>query len=479
MNTATAHPTEADIQAYIQVSAFTHARRAWVTFVNANGGWDHLDSAIERLTFMLIDPEDMVTLDPERTWPTPTAEQVAKALRVEPTPKNLADTGLAVDMFGERPKNPAPFPLTAEWAPVWIYWLGHIVRHASRFLSGWTQPEPLADFVPGSLDRDLWDTPEAARYTRALMDVYRRVREHGAESLLNAPEPEPVVEEDQQQEFDWPVDEPATVSVVNQPTPEPLVEGQVLARHHAIHLLKAGHSLTLSAQVVRTMTAVGDWPEGLGLRSWAKRGLGRPGGITGMRYDFAALREEQEGWSQARPDIPAVRADGSASKYLDAAKARLMVHPLMAERHRAGTARKLRLVEGTNQYLCAVHLYADDDDQVVVGLPSCTGWCHEGWKPVADLMEALRPANIVEVLITLDADSATNRNVNEAGRRLARHCRMEGKKARHVRLDQVSGGGKEKNKDGLDDLVGRIYRRDEFIDFEATVEAKDRTEATG
>lgn len=230
------------------------------------------------------------------------------------------------------------------------------------------------------------------------------------------------------------------------------------APHHAKMLLGLGHDLRISSQVARTITWSTEYPDKI--RGWAENGLGHGKGadITAILYYFAPLREGGAWWAQVRPDRKPRLKDGSeGGKYLDSTVGRLMVHPLMAERHRAGTATRLLLVEGTNQHLTAVHLYATDEKTLVVGLPSCWGWSVDG-KPVADLMEALRPGNVADVLIVLDADAASNRQVNEAGRRLGAVCRTAGKKVRFARLDAITGKGKDGSKDGLDDYVGAAYR---------------------
>lgn len=150
--------------------------------------------------------------------------------------------------------------------------------------------------------------------------------------------------------------------------------------------------------------------------------------------------------SQLRPDYPLASRDGRPVKYLFPAGTVpvLNVHPAMAARV-ADVSAPLLIVEGTKQYLAAVS-HLDGASIAAVGISGCRGWLYDG-APIPDLAGV--PWEGRAVIIALDADARTNRDVWDGADGLAEMAIAYG--AADVRHLKVPGTGKA----GLDDVLAR------------------------
>lgn len=158
---------------------------------------------------------------------------------------------------------------------------------------------------------------------------------------------------------------------------------------------------------------------------------------------------------QLRPDVPH-RIDpesGKPHKYIfrpDEPPV-LSVHPRMKDRFDDDTGSEMTavIVEGTKQYLVAV-AYAPDNF-IIAGIQGCWGWTAKDAGPLGDV-DAL--VNGRDVVIVFDADFKSNRQVWDAGEKLAEHATSVG--AKSVKFASVPGSGST----GLDDyLKGRAPDR--------------------
>lgn len=167
--------------------------------------------------------------------------------------------------------------------------------------------------------------------------------------------------------------------------------------------------------------------------------MGR-GQVPGML--FVHQRPDGTRVPQYRPD-DVVRTNPEA-KYLQApgTGAIVSLHPRM--RGRIGTSGQLVVVEGTKQALAAVSHAASD--VLVVGLQGCANYSEDG-VPLGELDDLL--SGIGDVVIAYDADVKTNRNVYDAGSRLAAHVHTVTPGAT-VRFVALPAGAKA----GLDDYLG-------------------------
>lgn len=148
---------------------------------------------------------------------------------------------------------------------------------------------------------------------------------------------------------------------------------------------------------------------------------------------------------QLRPDTPVVKDDGSVAKYVFRKGAASIVH--QAHRDVYGTAESVLLTEGTCQTIAAASVAPNGWD--VYGIAGCQSWMKAGI-PSADLAVVSGR----DVLIALDADAATNRDVYDAGVRLRDECLVQG--ATSVKFLRTTGGAKS----GLDDvLAGQLPER--------------------
>ncbi len=142
---------------------------------------------------------------------------------------------------------------------------------------------------------------------------------------------------------------------------------------------------------------------------------------------------------QYRPDKPS----GDAKYLFRPGPTALNVVPAMRER--MSTARTLLIVEGTKQTLAAV---AHAGPEILVaGIAGCWGWSRDG---VAS-PELVELATGRDVVVALDADVRTNRNVHTAGSRLAECLEVT------AGVDKVRFIGlPASNKVGLDDFLGSV-----------------------
>jgi putative DNA primase/helicase len=151
---------------------------------------------------------------------------------------------------------------------------------------------------------------------------------------------------------------------------------------------------------------------------------------------------------QLRPDRPPLGDDGRPRKYVFRKGARSMVHAARV----LDDPDVVLVTEGTCQTLCAA--LAAPDGVSVLGIAGCQSWQKHG-VPTGDLAAVEgRP-----VLVVLDTDAATNRDVYDAGVKLRAALLAEG--ASSVRFIRVPGGAKA----GLDDvLAGREpAKRTEYL----------------
>lgn len=171
----------------------------------------------------------------------------------------------------------------------------------------------------------------------------------------------------------------------------------------------------------------------------------------GLEFDWHSL--DGRVTTQFRPDDP---DDGPKYQWPKGTVLPIGVPAGMAARV-ADRDRPLLFVEGTKQHLAAAtYALGDPQGEAVVGLASCYGFLHDG-APTPDLLAL--PIAGRRVLICMDADVATNRDVHDAAERLAQFCDVEGGAA-SIEFVLLPG-----TKDGMDDILGRAadpaatYRR--------------------
>jgi putative DNA primase/helicase len=165
------------------------------------------------------------------------------------------------------------------------------------------------------------------------------------------------------------------------------------------------------------------------------------GYLPGLLFTYRSPDGHEE--LQLRPDIPVTRRGENGkvttAKYVFAKGALSVLHTARV----LGGERNVLIVEGTCQALAAaVHA---PPGWAVYGIAGCQSWMRAG-VPMPDL-------GIVDgrrVVVILDADGSTNRNVYDAGERLGRALRMNG--AEEVRFARLAAGGKA----GLDDVLGGV-----------------------
>lgn len=144
---------------------------------------------------------------------------------------------------------------------------------------------------------------------------------------------------------------------------------------------------------------------------------------------------------QLRPDDPTVDAKtGRARKYMFRPG---MTPPVLWQVRPGAAGSAMLIVEGTKQCLAAAS--HAPEGMAVYGIAGCRMWQSNG-TPIPDLAVA----EDREVVVILDADASSNRDVYEAGSGLASALAMEG--AAKVTFARLPGGDKA----GLDDvLAGR------------------------
>lgn len=146
---------------------------------------------------------------------------------------------------------------------------------------------------------------------------------------------------------------------------------------------------------------------------------------------------------QYRPDEPVLNDSGDPVKYVFPSGTSMVLTMLRDEPSKAGDA-PLLIQEGTMQSLAA-SIYAPDD-WMVAGMSGCWSW-RKGETQVA--IPDLMVAEGRDVVVSLDADAGTNRNVYDAGMSLRDALLAEG--ASSVKFLRLAGHGA---KAGLDDVLG-------------------------
>lgn len=170
-------------------------------------------------------------------------------------------------------------------------------------------------------------------------------------------------------------------------------------------------------------------------------------GVLGLRWrgDVDAARVPQ-----LRPDDDApIHLDSDVEcKYLfgKGQPPVLDVHPQVADR--LDSDAPLMIVEGTKQHLAAVSNLGSLN-HCVLGMSGCWGWS-SGGEPIDDL-DGVRWEGR-NVVLVLDADLASNRDVYEAAKALTEELRLRG--AASVAYARIPAHGDAHR--GLDDLLGRV-----------------------
>ncbi|MGI8938881.1 MAG: phage/plasmid primase, P4 family [Iamia sp.] len=212
------------------------------------------------------------------------------------------------------------------------------------------------------------------------------------------------------------------------------MSGPLLLPHH-VELLAAS---AIPAEVAvaagaRSVTDLDQLPECL---RWARS-------VPGMVF----LHHPTEGdpVPQYRPDSPVDDDQGKTRKYLFPTGCAAPINVVPAMRDRLGSHRRVLIVEGTKQTLCAVaHAPAD---VLVVGVAGCWGWSRDRLpSPELDLLGI----EGTEVVVAFDADVATNPKVHDAAARLAGHLEIIG--ADKVGFLTLPAGDKA----GLDDYLATV-----------------------
>jgi putative DNA primase/helicase len=229
---------------------------------------------------------------------------------------------------------------------------------------------------------------------------------------------------------------------VTQETPPGYTSGQVeiLARR-AIDLD------TAQAAGVRSVLTEADLPEGSPEYWTTHQDTDGRAYLPGLLFAWRSPGTDDVEW-QLRPDRPPLGDDGRPKKYVFRKGAASRVHAARP----IEDPELVLITEGTCQTLAAAR-YAPDK-VAVYGIAGCQSWVTHG-VPVADLA-------VVEghtVLVALDADGATNREVYDAGIKLREALLVEG--ATSVRFVRVPGGAKA----GLDDVLGGqpVGRRSKYL----------------
>lgn len=175
----------------------------------------------------------------------------------------------------------------------------------------------------------------------------------------------------------------------------------------------------------------------------------RPDGLSdGLRWDgpgIVFMHHPLDGAPvpQYRPDTPSTDTEGRTRKYLfPKGPVPLNIVPVMVER--IPTASTVLLTEGTKQTLCAV-AHAPSN-VLVVGMSGVYGYSRDG-SPNPELGRLVDGRDVV---VTLDADSATNPQVHQAGSRLADALEVLG--ASSVRFLKLPAS----EKTGLDDFLATV-----------------------
>jgi putative DNA primase/helicase len=163
---------------------------------------------------------------------------------------------------------------------------------------------------------------------------------------------------------------------------------------------------------------------------------------------------------QLRPDTPVTFDNGDTGKYL-LPKGQPGILPILIDN--AGDPRPtVLIVEGTKQSFAAASY--TPDDVAVVGMFGCRGWYLDGAPNPSLSLVAGRA-----VVICLDADASSNRDVYDAGIDLGKACELDG--ATSVRYIVLPGEGKS----GLDDILGA--RADRPVYLEALIAAAEKKPA--
>lgn len=161
--------------------------------------------------------------------------------------------------------------------------------------------------------------------------------------------------------------------------------------------------------------------------------------VPGLLFPWTNPADGEVVW-QLRPDVPVTREDGSAVKYVFPEGRYQNLGKVRAAR--SETPRVSLIVEGTMQSLAAAR-YAPDDVEVYA-IPGCWGWSEQ--QVPTGALASLRG----DVRVCLDADAATNRDVYDAGARLA--DAVEGMTGETPLFLRIASGGNQ----GLDDMLAVV-----------------------
>lgn len=220
--------------------------------------------------------------------------------------------------------------------------------------------------------------------------------------------------------------------------------GEPLTEEHQSYLVEQGIdadylSLPHVTASLRSITDFGQLPEAF---RWAVDRDAPSGIVFGWGLDNTV--------PQFRPDFPRLDVDGSpmAPKYVFAKGSSASVVLRSAPETIDMVGIPLLLVEGTKQSLSAGSALRDQDI-AVAGMPGCHGY--KSNKVVSTELVQLAKGK-TEVIVALDGDARTNRNVYDAGVALKKTLTRRNRTVQFVQLPEVG----EDEHNGLDDYLATI-----------------------
>ncbi|SLH96837.1 phage/plasmid primase, P4 family, C-terminal domain [Mycobacteroides abscessus subsp. abscessus] len=225
---------------------------------------------------------------------------------------------------------------------------------------------------------------------------------------------------------------------------EDALPGEPLTEEHLSYLKDQGIdpeylALPHVASSLRSITDFDQLPEGF---RWVVDRDAPSGIVFGWGLDGAT--------PQLRPDFPRLDVDGTpiAPKYLFSKGTSASVVLRSAPDTADMVSVPLLLVEGTKQSLAAGSALRDQD-VAVVGMPGCHGYKQD--KVVSPELVQLAKGK-TEILVALDGDARTNRNVYDAGIALKKTLARRNRTVRFVQLPEVG----EDEHNGLDDYLATV-----------------------
>ncbi|MBN7375696.1 DUF3854 domain-containing protein [Mycobacteroides abscessus subsp. massiliense] len=225
---------------------------------------------------------------------------------------------------------------------------------------------------------------------------------------------------------------------------EPALPGEPLTEEHQSYLVDQGIDAEYLAlpHVTASLRSITDFEQLPEAFRWTVDRDAASGIVFGWGLDGTV--------PQFRPDFPRRDVDGSpmAPKYVfskgSSASVVLRSAPSTAEM----VSVPLLLVEGTKQSLAAGAALRDQD-VAVAGMPGCHGFKQA--KVVSPELVALAKGK-TEIIVALDGDARTNRNVYDAGVALKKTLARRNRTVRFVQLPDLG----EDEKAGLDDYLATI-----------------------